>query len=440
MKLLTQKMQRRSFLKNIALAGMTTSFAGQFLSTNAFAQTSQARRFVFVYYPNGVSRGDTRWHQFNIGQLNNASFGSSPLSELSQHFNKIVAFKNLNFNGAGGNSGHPEACERLFAGGQQGQTFDTFIGRSLPGRLRDNIHLGVWSSKVASQTRLPFSDANGQKIEVPDDPQIFYNNNLASYQSGGSSSDNADTLLRQRVLESLHENLDLMQAQTLNVRQNGKLLSHEEALNFYQTVLSSNTTIDGISSPGISMTGEDESGHDIALAQTRNIAMSFQADISNTATLQLLSAQDESLKINYPSIRPYMGEFGSGEKLFYNETKSHVASHDEKPTYTAQAHWYCQIINNLVNELSQRADSKWGGTLMDNTVILVMSEMGGGNHQQENTGTFVVAGNNTGVQTGLGIDAGGRTSANLMLDIANTFGLNQAQYGNSDGGIPGFTA
>jgi hypothetical protein len=274
---------------------------------------------------------------------------------------------------------------------------------------------------------------------VPDDPQIFYNNNLASYQSAGSSSDSSDTLLRQRVIESLHENLDVMQAQTLNVRQNGKLLAHEEALNFYQTVLSSNTSIDGISSPNIAMTGEDESAHDIALAQTRNIAMSFQADISNTATLQLLSAQDESLKINYPSIRPYMGEFGSGEKLFYNETKSHVASHDEKPTYTAQAHWYCQIINNLVNELSQRADSKWGGTLMDNTVILVMSEMGGGNHQQENTGTFVVAGNNTGVQTGLGIDAGGRTSANLMLEIANTLGLNQTRYGNSNGGIPGFT-
>ena len=36
---------------------------------------------------------------------------------------------------------------------------------------------------------------------------------------------------------------------------------------------------------------------------------------------------------------------------------------------------------------------------MDHTVILVMSEMGGGNHQQENSGTYVLAGNNTGVQT-----------------------------------------
>jgi hypothetical protein len=439
MNLLKLKMQRRAFLKNIAYAGLTTSFAGQLMSTKAFAQTVQARRFVFVYYPNGVSRGDSRWHQFNIGQLNDNSFGTSPLSELSSHFGKIVAFKNLNFNGAGGNSGHPEACETLFSGGQPGQSFDTFMGRSLGGRLRDNVHLGVWSSRARSKRHMPFSDANGQKIEVPDDPQIFYNNNLAAFEGNNNSSDDADVVMRQRVVESLHENLDVMQIQALNVKQNGKLLSHEESLNFYQSVLASNTSVDGISSPGISMTGEDATAHDVALAQTRNIAMAFQADVTSTATLQLMSAQDESLKINFPSIRQHMGEFGSGDKLFFNETKSHVASHDEKPTYTAQAHWYCQVINNLVDELSQRDDPKWGGKLIDHTVVLVMSEMGGGNHQQDNTGTFVVAGNNTGVQTGRGIDAGGRTSANLMLQVANTFALNQNRYGNSDGGIPGFS-
>lgn len=439
MNLLKLKMQRRSFLKKLAYAGLTTSFAERLVSTHAFAMTTQARRFVLVYYPNGVSQGDTAWHQFNTGQLNSNSFGSSPLSELSENFDKVVAFKNLDFIGAGGNSGHPEACETLFSGGRPGQTFDAFMGRSLGGRLRDNIHLGVWSSRARSKNHMPFSDANGQKIEVPDDPQIFYNNNLAAFQSGGNGADDADVIMRQRVLESLHENLDLMQAQTLNLKQQGKLLSHEESLDFYQSVLSSNSSVEGIRSPNISMTGEDSIGHDLALAQTRNIAMAFQADISSTATLQLLSAQDESLKINYPSIRQYMGEFGSGNKLQFNETRSHVASHDEKPTFTAQAHWYCQIVNNLINELSQRDDPKWGGTLMDHTVMLVMSEMGGGNHQQDNTGTFVVAGNNTGVQTGMGIDAGGRTSANLMLEVANKFGLNQSVYGNSNGGIPGLS-
>ncbi|MFQ3246351.1 MAG: hypothetical protein ACI9WC_003957 [Arenicella sp.] len=93
----------------------------------------------------------------------------------------------------------------------------------------------------------------------------------------------------------------------------------------------------------------------------------------------------------------------------------------------------------MVDELSQRHDPKWGGKLIDHTVVLVMSEMGGGNHQQESTGTLAVAGNNTGVQTGMSIDAADRTSANLMLLVANTFGSNQNSFGNSDGGIPSFS-
>jgi len=436
MNILKKKMQRREFLRNVARSGMTVAFTSQFMSANVFAQVNQARRFVFVYYPNGVSRGNDKWHQFNIGNLGSGSFGNSPLSQLSAHADKVVAFKNLNFTGVGGNSGHPEACQSLFGGGVQGRTFDVALGESLGGGLRNNVHLGVWSSRALSNNHMPFSDKNNNKILVPDDPQIFYDNNLAGFAGGGT--EDPDKALRKRVLESLHENLDILQAEQLNITQEGKLLTHEEALNFYQSVLNTGGSIDGISPPGISMTGVNAEAHDVALAQMRNIAMSFEADITNTASFQFMGAQDESLKVNFPSIREHMGDFGSGEKLEYNETKSHVASHDEKPTFTAQAHWYCQVVNHLVDQLSQRDDSRWGGKIMDNTVILVMSEMGGGNHQQENSGTFVVAGANTGVNRGVGIDAGGKTSASLFWDISNAFGRNWANYGNSDGGIPGF--
>jgi len=215
-------------------------------------------------------------------------------------------------------------------------------------------------------------------------------------------------------------------------------MSHEEALNFYQNVLNSTGAIGGIVPPGIGMAGVNEEAHAVAEAQMRNIAMSFQANITRVATFQFMGAQDETLKINFPSIRPFMGDFGTGEKLEYNETKSHVASHDEKPTFVAQAHWYCQLVNYLVDQLSARQDTAYGGTLMDNTVILVMSEMGGGNHQQENPGAFVVAGNNTGVNIGTGVDAGNKTVASLFWDISNSFGLGWVNYGKSDGGIPGF--
>lgn len=439
MNILKRKMQRREFLRNIGKAGLLVPFSSQFLMmNNAHALNGVAKRFVMVYYPNGVARGNDKFHQFNIGQLSSTSFGTSPLSQLADHADKVVAFKNLNFNGVGGSSGHPAACDELFGGGFGGTTFDVAMGESLGGLLKNNIHLGCWSSQVKDLSHSPFSDKNGEKIRVPDDPQAFYNNNLADLAGGGSGGSPEDDL-RKRVLESLHENLDLLQQQTLNIPQTSKLQSHEEALLFYQNVLNSNITIgDGISAPNIGMNLINGEAEDVALAQMRNIAMSFQANITNTATYQFMGAQDDALQINFPSIRQYMGEFGQPDKLNFNETRSHVSSHAELPTFTSAAHWYTLMIKRLVDELSARDDAAYGGKIMDHTVILVMSEMGGGNHQTDNTGTFVVAGSDTGVNTGTGIDANGKTVANLFFDISNAFGRGWASYGKSDGGIPGF--
>lgn len=436
MNILTKKIQRREFLRNISRAGLTVAFTSQFMSPMAFAQTTGAKRFVMVFYPNGVKRGDDAFHAFNLGPLGSNSFGVSPLSQLAENADKVVAIKNLNFNGVGGSSGHPDACKALFGGGYEGPSFDTALGEALGGSVKNNVHLGVWSSRAIDTQHMPFSDKNGSKILVPDDPQTFFDFNLARFQ--GNTPADPENELRKRVLESLHENLDLLQAQQLNVTQEGKLLSHEEALSFYQNALNSTGSFDGIVSPNLSMTGVNEEAQAVGEAQMRNIAMSFQANITNVASLQILGAQDESLKINFPSIRPYMGEFGSGDKLQYNETKSHVASHDEKPTFVAQAHWYCEMVNYLTNQLNSRQDLAYGGTLMDNTVILVMSEMGGGNHQQEDVGAFVVAGSRTGINTGMGLDAGNKTIASLFWDISNAFNLGWNNYGKSDGGIPGF--
>ena len=116
MNILKNKMQRRDFLRTLAKAGLTTAFTSQFmLSANVFAQAGGAKRFVMVFYPNGCVRD--KWHSYNTGALGSGSFDTSPLQHLNAHINKIVAFKNLSYNGHGGSSGHPEACRGVFSGG-----------------------------------------------------------------------------------------------------------------------------------------------------------------------------------------------------------------------------------------------------------------------------------------------------------------------------------
>ncbi|WP_039914928.1 DUF1552 domain-containing protein [Cellvibrio mixtus] len=440
MNVLKNKMQRRDFLRSIARLGLTTAFTSQFmLSVNVFAQTAGAKRFVMVYYPNGCVRD--KWHSYNAGALGSNSFATSPLQHLNAHLTRLVPIKNLTYNGHGGSSGHPEACRAVFSGGQEyATTFDVAIGEALGGRLTKNMHVGVWSSKAKGTEYMPFTDKNRNKIQVSDNPQQVYDALLADVVGSSSGTPDPDAARRKKVLETLHENLDLLQANTLSVKQQGKLLTHEEALNYYQNTLAGTLDIGGsnFSRPTIGMTGIDADADAIAKAQMRNIAMAFQANITRTASFQFMGAQDESLKINFPAIRPYMGEYGSGAKLDYNETRSHVSSHNESSLFDAQTRWYNIMVAYLMDELAGRPDLTYGGTLLDNTLILVMSEVGGGNHQQENPGIYVAGGAGNAVRVGNAIDANNAGMSNLYLDISKAFGLNWGRYGNSSGGIAGF--
>ena len=433
------KMQRRDFLRNLAKLGLTTAFASQFMtSASVFGAAGGAKRFVMVYYPNGCVRD--KWHSYNTGALGGASFATSPLQVLNNHLNKILPIKNLSYVGHGGSSSHPESCNGVFSGGSLGApSFDVAMGQALGGRLTNNMHVGVWSSKAINAEHMPFRDKNGTKIKVSDNPQQVYDNLLADVVAGGGGTADPDTARRQKVLESLHESLDLLQTNSLNVQQSGKLLSHEEALNYYQSALASNLNIGaGFGRPTVGMSGLNAEAEDVAKAQMRNIAMAFQADITRTATFQFMGAQDESLKINFPSIRPFMGDFGSGEKLEYNENRSHVSSHNESTLFDAQTRWYNLMVAYLLDELEARPDAAYGGTLLDNTLILMMSEVGGGNHQQENPGIYVAGGAGNAIARGTALDARGMGMSNLYLDIAKAFGLNWNNYGNSNGSVSGF--
>lgn len=441
MNVLKNKMQRRDFLRSLATAGLTTAFASQFmLSSNVFAQTGGAKRFIMVFYPNGCKRDN--WHSYNTGALGSSSFNTSPLQHLNGHLNKIIPIKNLNYDGHGGSAGHPDACKGLFSGGQEyGPTFDTAIGEALGGRFTKNMHVGVWSSRAIDSNHMPFRDKNGTKIQVPDNPQLVYDNLIADVvRNSGNNTPDPETARRLKVLESLHENLDLLQANTLNVKQQGKLLTHEESLNYYQSVLSGSLDIggSGFSRPTVGMSGVHEEGDAVAKAQMRNIAMAFQADITRTATFQFMGAQDESLRINFPEIRPYMGDYSSGEKLTHDPVRSHVSSHNEHYLFDAQTRWYNIVVSYLMDELAARPDVAYGGSLLDNTLILVMSEMGGGNHQQDNPGIYVAGGAGAALRSGTAIDAGNAGMSNLYFSIAKAFGLNWTRYGNSYGLVNGF--
>ncbi|SMF58157.1 DUF1552 domain-containing protein [Pseudobacteriovorax antillogorgiicola] len=436
MKALQLKSKRRDFIRNMIKSGSFLACVDA-LGWSSLLAAPSLKRFVMIYYPNGCVRD--RWHSYPIGELSPASLSRSPLEPLTNHLDKLTLFKNLSYAGHGGSSSHPEACRGVFSGGVPGHmSFDTSLGMSIPGRLTNNIHLGLWTSLAKGSEYMPFTDESGRSIVPADDPLQVYDQLIGDL--GGGDQGNPQTASRKRILSALMENLDLMQSIDLPTSQAQKLIAHENSLQYYQKVLEAGFG-DGVElvRPSVSMGGINEEAEDICKAQMKNIATMMQADVSKIFSFQFMAAQDESLKINFPSIRPYMGSFGSGEKLNYNETRSHVSSHNESALFDSQTRWYNMMIAYLVDELTRRIDPVFGGALIDHTLILVMSEVGGGNHQMENPGVLTISGQHSPVARRRAIDCRGAGMSSLFLDIARAFGLSWDNYGNSFGtGIPGY--
>lgn len=76
-----------------------------------------------------------------------------------------------------------------------------------------------------------------------------------------------------------------------------------------------------------------------------------------------------------------------------------------------------------MDELATCADVTYGGTLLDSTLILVMSEVGDGKHQQENSDIYVAGGAGNSISIGNAIDANNAGVFNLYLGISKAFEL-----------------
>src|SRR5690606_40553153 len=109
---------RRTFLMNLARAGMLLPFAGQMLGQQVLAQTSGAQRVLFLYYPNGVVPYNWRPVQDN-GSISNGTELSFGLGPLKDWHNRLIVFKNLNLDIGQGAGAHYNDMRGILTGNNQ---------------------------------------------------------------------------------------------------------------------------------------------------------------------------------------------------------------------------------------------------------------------------------------------------------------------------------
>ena len=100
--------------------------------------------------------------------------------------------------------------------------------------------------------------------------------------------------------------------------------------------------------------------------------------------------------------------------------------------------WYAQVVANLIEQLDSVPEGD--GTMLDNTLILWISEFGdGGTHDVTNL-PVMLAGGVGRLEHGRHIRAAGKTTGDLYTSIFNLFGEQRDHFGRPElcsGGIDG---
>lgn len=434
MNILKNKMQRRDFLRSLIRGGMVLPFASQFgLMNKAFAQeTGGPKRFVQFFYPNGCDIN--RWHDYPTGSFASDALNSvdCPLRPLAPHVSNVLGLKGLDFDPAGKDQGvdggHENAPRRVLSGGNYDErTIESHIANQLG---VTPMYVGVHCNGGLT----PFREQDGVSTVPEQNPQTYYDGNFKD-KSGGGTEPSPENLQRRKILESLEESIDLLQANQLSAKEEQKLQVYDSSLAFYRDVLESDVDFAGFVRPTIGTGANDRIEPELAaIAQIDNIVMAFASDHTRVAGYQFVQINQDPIFQNFPSLNDWLGDYAfNGSRFDHNENQTHSASHQAGVSGNPSAHvlnaqtaWYNMMVADLVTKLKAIPDPVFTGSIFDNTVITIMSENGlGANHLNKNLGVYVVAGNNTGINTGQGIDLGGSVGpADLQFELANLFGLN----------------
>lgn len=429
-------MNRREFITK------STSLAGLFAcAPYSYAQDRNPSPFLFVvYYPNGANLQS--WHpRITSGVLGSKTLGRN-MSPLMPVLNNLWVPRNLSSQGHGGSSSHPEAASLILSGGiANSPSFNNLIASEI--RVRDgastkfdHLDFGIFTRYNQGNEYLPFRDINGKAILPEDDPQDLLG------QIFTPIADNAPVNLA--ILSQQRERIARwLSSKSLPETSRIKLRTLDQSLQ--SLIAKEGQTTEAPELSGLKMGQDRQSNNNIAVDllddQIKLMAFSAHKNLAQSFALQFMSAQDESLFINFPSIRPLLdradeGGYGS-EKLWWNENLSHPASHKAREVLDVQALWINTQVAKLCKKLSFYSHPvKKLDSVFDHSIILVCSEVGASHlHGQVDLPWYIISGNRVAFPKKQAYDCRGAATSSLFIEIAKSVGLSWSSYGKVSQGI-----
>mgnify|MGYP003593387813 CR=1 FL=1 len=438
-------LSRRAILRGLMGSAMLAGLRG---AAQADAPRGVAKRILFFYFPDGVPEpGGSGGKWFPSGQDTSFSL-SENLAPLARYKNDSIFVRGLSMGGTDSGS-HPGGAKKLLTAvdGGQGESIDRWLSRNLSAAAAapvSHLYLGAMAAQNnASGDKFISYPSAGVTVAPEDDPRAAFQRVFGGLTSGGGAPSGPDPE-DVSVLDSALADLADLRKRAGDVDK-AKLELHLEALRDVEkrvkglgagalgtcespkvdlAAITSNKLYDAASFPAI------------LRAQSDVMVQAMACGLTRVGVLQCSQHTSELIMSRFPGTPLERPNF---------DMRSHQASHYGDPSdpkfadYTAQRTWFVSQAAYVLDQLAARPEG--AGTMLDNSLVVLCSEVSDGNTHSHDNMPFVVCGRGGGaLRAGRLLDANGRRHGELWVALAQAMGASLSSFGSGGGPLPGVLA
>lgn len=284
---------------------------------------------------------------------------------------------------------------------------------------------GAVAETSNASNQLTFAGAN-KPLPPMINPQVAFNRVFGEL----GTQDAAAVLEKQKavsILDAVRGQFSQVAAQ-LGAADRAKLEEHQELIRQMEVSLSAGTSGESCTLPG-APSDTDTSVPTKGKTMTDLLVTSLACDLTRVGTMQWADSESK-----FPL------NFGPLALPDHHHGYQHDSAYDPNALFKIY-NWFGSNFAYLLERLS--AVKEGDGTLLDNTVVLWVSEIQDPPTHAQNNMPFVMAGGkNAGIKTGRWLKVASQPHNNLLVSLLNVFGGTDTQFGRAEynsGALAGLT-
>jgi hypothetical protein len=395
-------MKRRSLFKSFAVgAACSSAPLTALLARSAMAAESTSRlKTLFIFHPNGA-----------VPEIFFPKPGSMVLPAMTRPMEAVK--QHLLFIDGIGYAGKPHTHE---GGSKKCLTgYADGVPATVHGLSSIDVQMGKedWANREQTQITVPsiqmgcgtqwgdnfdkrVSFDKGRDLHAVDDPRILYPRIFGGSGGGGSDSGGANL----KILDAVKGDLSRLKMKLGQVERE-RLEQHTDSLRVLEAKLTPTTSTGGGDAPSLcsaapNLTQFGAGGNDTLW---RTSILGAVSDVQQDIAIQSLACGvTRSIAFSYGvSVSPIIVP-GTSDN-------DHNLSHQSPEQHTTSKIWWMAEITKFIQKMAKTPDGPDGSSLLDNTIIMAVSDLGHGNkHNHFQIPIFLAGGKNAGLITNRSIN------------------------------------